>query len=128
MLNQFEILAPSVDRMMSMQTYNADSFFLWLHGGLYGSDYFNFVKNGVPRSTNGIGLGCWPTATCGNHTCWSTRPESVAPRIDQMIKDGVPEAALFRLAGDEEKLPPNSRYPEDFWWAELLRFRRSPLI
>ena len=118
MLNQFETLAPTVDRLMNMETYNADSLFTWLHGGRYGGDYENFVNNNIPRSVNGVGLGCWYSATCGNHTCWSTRQESVAPRIDQMIKDGVPEAAMFRLAGDQ-------RYPEDFWWPELLRFRNS---
>ncbi len=81
-----------------------------------------FVNDNVPRATNGVGMGCWQTAMCGSHLCWSTREESAAPRIDQMIKDGVPEAAMFRIAGDQDK---PGHYPEDFWWAELLRFKNS---
>eukprot|EP00656_Telonema_subtile_P039633 TRINITY_DN44721_c0_g1_i1.p1 TRINITY_DN44721_c0_g1~~TRINITY_DN44721_c0_g1_i1.p1 ORF type:complete len:245 (+),score=47.46 TRINITY_DN44721_c0_g1_i1:177-911(+) len=43
MLAQFSVLAPSVDRLMNMETYNADSLNGWLQGDNYGGDYTKFV-------------------------------------------------------------------------------------
>eukprot|EP00939_MAST-03C_sp_MAST-3C-sp1_P004041 g4041.t1 len=127
MLRQYDVLAPTVDRMMNMETYNADSFDGWLNGDAYGGFYTAFVNSGIPRRANGVGLGCWPTAGCegANHDwpCWTTTPPSGEPRMKRIAQDGVPEVALFRLYGDQsEKTPPNSRWPEDFWWPLLHDF------
>eukprot|EP00940_MAST-03C_sp_MAST-3C-sp2_P003531 g3531.t1 len=97
MLSQYEVLGPTVDRMMNMETYNCDSFDGWMHGDAFGGYYDSFVNKNVPRNSNGIGTGSWPTATCGtSHLCWSTTQASVKPRIDQMISDDIPEISLFR--------------------------------
>eukprot|EP00658_Telonema_sp_P-2_P049344 TRINITY_DN3751_c0_g1_i1.p1 TRINITY_DN3751_c0_g1~~TRINITY_DN3751_c0_g1_i1.p1 ORF type:complete len:350 (-),score=73.31 TRINITY_DN3751_c0_g1_i1:406-1455(-) len=123
MLSQFSELADGVDRLMDMETYNADSMDGWLQGDSYGGYYTKFVTSDVPRVANGVGLGSWPTAACGSHPCWTTTAASVAPRISRMIQDGVPELAMFRLYGDQSRgTPPDQRWPEDFWWPALRAF------
>ena len=121
MLSQYDVLAPSVDRLMNMETYNCDSFEGWIKGDSYGGYYEAFVNNNIPRHVNGVGTGCWPTATCGtNHSCWTTTNSSVSPRIERMIQDNVPEIAMFRLYGDQsENTPPDERWPQDWWWGPL---------
>lgn len=127
MLSQYDVLGPTVDRMMNMETYNCDSFDGWIHGDSFGGYYDSFVNDKVPRHSNGVGTGCWPTATCGtNHSCWTTTEPSVIPRIERMIQDDVPEIAMFRLYGDQsERTPPDQRWPQDFWWEGLKRFIAS---
>eukprot|EP00041_Stephanoeca_diplocostata_P025672 m.677550 g.677550 ORF g.677550 m.677550 type:complete len:641 (-) comp22798_c1_seq1:986-2908(-) len=124
MLRQFALLAPSVDRMMDMETYNANSMMGWVNGDLFGGYYKEFVNDNVPRSANGIGLGSWPTATCGGtHLCWSTTAASGQPRMERIAADNVPEVALFRLYGDQNAAtPPDQRWPEDWWWPLLTSY------
>ena len=88
-LSQFTTLAPSVDRLMDMDTYNADSLEGWL------STYGLMGNSAVPRSVAGIGLGCWVDASTNG--TWSVTPEAAAQRIAQSVSDGVPELAMFRL-------------------------------
>jgi len=122
MLSQYALLAPTVDRMMDMETYNADSMDEWLAGGSAGGYYTAFVNAQVPRAANGVGLGCWP-AMCGDHLCWSAGEASVAPRMQRIAADGVPEVALFRLAGANTAQP----WPAPFWWPALAAFLRGAL-
>lgn len=125
MLKQFALLGTSVDRMMNMETYNADSMRAWLNGGVVGGFYTSFVAPGVPLSSCGVGLGSWPTATCGidKHPCWSTTNASGPPRISRILQDGVPEIALFRLFGDQSAAtPPDQRWPEAWWWPLLDQY------
>lgn len=124
MLSQFKELAAGVDMLMNMETYNANSMTGWIKGDAYGGYYDAYVINsGVPRPRAGVGLGSWPSAKCGNKTCWTTAAASVSPRLQRMADDGVPEAALFRLYGDQTgKTPGNERWPETFWWAPLKAY------
>ena len=130
MLSQYTTLATSVDRMLNMETYNANSMNGWLNGDAYGG-YYEAYRNATGKSGNmdalGVGLGSWPTATCGGSAhCWSTTAASVAPRIARMVADGVPEIALFRLYGDQsDATPPSERWPQDFWWNHLRTFLKS---
>eukprot|EP01065_Artemidia_motanka_P030424 TRINITY_DN36444_c0_g1_i1.p1 TRINITY_DN36444_c0_g1~~TRINITY_DN36444_c0_g1_i1.p1 ORF type:complete len:325 (+),score=125.91 TRINITY_DN36444_c0_g1_i1:65-976(+) len=123
MLNDFSVLAPAVDRLMNMETYNANSMWGWTHGDLYGGFYDKFVNSKVPIEKCAPGIGSWPTAKCGSSPCWTTTAASVAPRMQQMIKDGVPEISLFRLYGPQgNSTPGDQRWPEDFWWAPLHQY------
>lgn len=123
MLSQFATLGPTVDRMMNMETYNADSMSGWLNGDSYGGYYNKFMNSGGPLVSKCPGLGSWPSAKCSSHACWTTTSASVAPRMARIAADGVPEVALFRLYGDQSsKTPPDQRWPEDFWWPELKKY------
>ena len=104
-----------------METYNADSFDGWLQGDSVGGYYETFLKD-CPLSTVGVGIGSWPTATCGDHLCWSSKEESGAPRIHQMLKDQVPEIAMFRIYGPQETVPQDQRWPQAWWWPLLTEY------
>jgi hypothetical protein len=88
-LSQFTTLAPSVDRLMDMDTYNAASLDSWL------ASYGPMGNSDVPRSVAGIGLGCWVDSSTNG--TWSVTPASATERIAQCLSDGVPELAMFRL-------------------------------
>ena len=119
MLSQFGVLAPSVDRLMDMETYHAASMGGWLHGDNYGGYYDSFVNERVPRPTAGVGIGSWP-AKCGDAPCWSATEESVAPRLARMANDSVPEIAMFRIC--RPLAPLDERYPQEWWWEPLARW------
>ena len=110
-LSQFEVLSSSVDRLMLMDTYNADSLAQWL------AAYDNIVNNNVPREVDGIGLGCWVDSS--NNGTWSVTNASAVERIAQLMSDAVPEAAMFRLVPVTDEDP--SSWPEPFWYESILK-------
>lgn len=103
-IGQYSVLAASVDRVMTMETYNGDSEAQWL------TWYRTFV-GAVPRAAAGVGLGAWSD---GGSAWWETAAGAAA-KVSQAMADGVPELAVFRL------LPP-AEYPLPFWWAALTPF------
>jgi hypothetical protein len=68
MLNDYKLLAPSVDRILDMETYNADSYKGWLNGDNFGGYYNKLLTAGATKVAPG--MGCW-NASCGKHTCWT---------------------------------------------------------
>ena len=114
-INQFAVLAPSVDRLFDMDTYNADSLAQWL------SAYDHLVNPQVPLGVAGVGLGCWVDG--GNNNTWSVTAESATERIAQIKKDNVPEIGMFRLLPQTYEIPP--AWPESFWWDALASFTDS---
>eukprot|EP00759_Apiculatamorpha_spiralis_P011882 PhF_6_TR19040/c0_g1_i2/m.27973 len=126
MLSQFTLLAPTVDRMMNMETYNANSMQGWLTGDNWGGYYTSFVNAHVqPRSACGVGMGAWP-ATCGtNVPCWSTTSVSGPPRLQRVLQDNVTEIAVWRIVGKQNPSNPNGNTPIGWWWAILAQFLSS---
>jgi hypothetical protein len=89
MMGDFSVLAPSVDRMMHMETYNGDSLAQWL-------GYYNgFISSMLNRDVAGVGLGCWVDSSTNG--TWAVTPESATERIAQIKLDNVPEIDMFRL-------------------------------
>lgn len=126
MLSNTALLAPVVDRVLNMETYNADSMDGWLRGDSVGGYYEKFVAPPTNRSKLGPGLGCWP-AKCGpknaSHGCWSTKQESGPPRMARIVADGLPEVAMFRIIQVPNR--PDLQWPEDWWWPLLANFSDS---
>eukprot|EP00040_Diaphanoeca_grandis_P041083 m.262489 g.262489 ORF g.262489 m.262489 type:complete len:315 (+) comp45810_c0_seq1:34-978(+) len=121
MLSNFAVLAGNVDRLLDMETYNANSMAGWLAGDNWGGYYNALLAPGVNRSKSGPGLGCWPQL-CGKDLCWTTTAASGKPRMDRIKQDGVLEVALFRIIQI-----PSQKWPEDWWWPLLLDFVNTPL-
>jgi len=117
-INQFELLANQVDRMIDLETYNANSMQGWLNGDQWGGNYTMFVNSSIPRSKSGVGLGCYPY-NCGNDLCWTELEESGLPRIQRMLKDEVPEIAMQRIYGNQTG---DDRWPQEWWWSLLLSY------
>jgi hypothetical protein len=112
-LSNYTALAPVADRLFDMETYNAASFAQWL--GYYG----NIVNGAVaPRSAVGIGLGCWVDSSTNG--TWSVMPQSGAQRVGQVLADGIPELAMFRLVPVTGADPP--AWPEGWWWDALALY------
>ena len=132
MLSNTKLLAPHVDRVLDMETYNADSMSGWLSGDAVGGYYSRFVAPPTARAKLGPGLGCWP-AKCGpknaSHLCWSATAASGPPRLARIIADGLPEVALFRIVQVPGR--PDLQWPHGWWWPLLAEFastrRRSGL-
>ena len=122
MLSQYSTLCGAVDRLMDMETYSANSMTGWLDGDVYGGKYVEFVAGCQATTAAAPAIGGW-NASCGKHECWSSQPTSGPPRIARMIKDGVREAAVFRLV----TRPPSSVMPQEWWWPLLDQFARAPL-
>jgi len=104
MLNDYQLLQDSVDRMLDMETYNGDSYSQWLGW------YSNIVNTKVNRTTVGVGLGCWVDHDTNN--TWAITEESVVQRLTKISSDGIVELDMFRLL-------PSVNWPEPFWWAHL---------
>jgi hypothetical protein len=123
MLADTSLLAPHVDRVLNMETYNADSMSGWLNGDAVGGYYSKFVAPPTAHSKLGPGLGCWP-AKCGPkaspHPCWSTTAASGPPRMARIESDGLPEVALFRIIQVPNR--PDLQWPEEWWWPLLAKF------
>jgi hypothetical protein len=111
-LSEYATLAPAVDRLQDMETYNADSFGEWM------SAFVNIINPTIPRSAAGIGLGVWLDNT--DNGTWSLTAASATQRVAQAIADGVQELAMFRLLPQA-----NPAWPLDFWWDSLLPFMRQ---
>lgn len=106
-LSAFSTLAPAVDRLQDMETYNGDSEAEWL-------TYYAPLRAVQPRSVAGVGLGCWED---GKGAWWET-PAGAAAKISRAIADGMPELALFRLDPDTG----GAAWPPAFWWSALQAF------
>jgi hypothetical protein len=123
MLSNTSCLAPAVDRILNMETYNADSMQGWLKGDSVGGYYERFVAPPIDHSKLGPGLGCWP-AKCGpknsSHLCWSTTAASGPPRMAKIVADSLPEVALFRIVQVPNR--PDLQWPEKWWWPLLTNF------
>ena len=109
-LSQFETLAPSVDRLMDMDTYNADSLGQW-------EQLYAHALNWPAVPSVSMGLGCYlDTKTRG---LWSASEQSAVLRTQRALHDGVPEISMFILEPDTHSTNPPS-WPEPFWW-DVLR-------
>jgi len=109
-LSQYATLAPSVDRLQNMETYNGDSESQWL-------SYYEPFLNAVPLDKVGVGLGVWNDS---NPSSWWETPAGGQTKIMYAIKDNVPELACFRL--DPET---NPIWPLQFWWPLLENYSTS---
>ena len=108
-LKEFATLAPAVDRLQDMSTYNGAGLVSWE------LDFHAFV-GATPRTAVGVGLGVWDDK---KDQWWETAPAAKA-KVAQAIKSGVPELACFRLvpaaeAGGDET-------PASYWGAALKPF------
>jgi hypothetical protein len=128
MIADFATLAPSVDRLMDMETYNGASLSQW-------QGYYNeLINESLDRNIAAVGLGCWVDSSTNG--TWAVTAQSAYERVSQAISDNVPELAMFRLLpvtslsifslsaliriGDD---PP--QWPEEFWWAALEQYASS---
>jgi hypothetical protein len=129
MMGAYSLLIPATDRLMHMETYNADSLSQWM-------GYYNgFVSDMYNRNAAGVGLGCWVDSSVNG--TWSVTPESAAQRIAQIKLDNVPEIGMFRLRPITG--PPSSpwalldtlaggnppSFPESFWWDALVAYKEQ---
>lgn len=73
-LKQYAELAPTVDRLLDMETYNDESWSTW-----YGY-YKNMVNGNVDRSK--VGIGVFPFAS--KNGTWPSTPQSVQQRMSQV--------------------------------------------
>ena len=98
MTSDYALLAPTVDRMLNMEQYNANSMDGWLNGDEYGGYYVQFLSD-APVDKCAPGLGIWK-ASCGTNSsgapvpCWTTLEESggagvVAHDRGQRPRDGA---------------------------------------
>jgi hypothetical protein len=69
MLSDTALLAPNVDRVLNMETYNADSMSGWLNGDAVGGYYGKFVAPPTARSKLGPGLGVSHLSRCLSLIC-----------------------------------------------------------
>lgn len=115
MLKDYATLSGSVDRLLDMETYNADSLEGWLQGDNYGGYYQQFLA-GTGKAA-GPGLGVW-NATCGDHVCWTAREESGRPRMQRMEADGIEEIAMFRIVQQSGA----DKMPQEWWWPLLAEY------
>lgn len=106
-LREFSALAPAVDRLQDMETYNGDSEAEWL-------GYYAPLAAVQPRSVAGVGLGCWDD---GKGAWWET-PAGAAAKVSRAIADGMQELALFRLDPDTG----GAEWPSAYWWPTLQAF------
>ena len=105
-LAQYAVLAQGADRLLTMETYNADSPAQWR--GLLE----DFVGH-TPREAAGVGLGAWSD---GKGAWWETAA-AASYKVNQSAAAGVPELAVFRILPSQS--PP---WPLDFWWDALAAF------
>ena len=106
-LKEYATLAPAVDRLQTMSTYNGVGQVEW-------DDDFHAFIDAAPLSAAGIGLGVWSDA---KNQWWETA-EGAKAKVAAAIASGVPELACFRLipaASSDET-------PSVFWWDALKPF------
>lgn len=105
-LKQYATLAPAVDRLQTMSTYNDASLAQW------NADFHAFV-DAIPRSAAGVGLGVWNDS---KSQWWETAAGAKA-KVAVAIKGGIMELACFRLVP-----APDNESPSSFWWDALAPF------
>jgi len=121
MLADYSHLASSVDMMMDMDTYLADSMNGWLNGDKWGGFYTSFINSSVPLNKCAVGLGGWiENCKNGNQICWSSTPASGPPRIQRIISDNVTEISFWRLYGKT-----GQEWPESWWWPLISQYKKS---
>eukprot|EP00937_MAST-01D_sp_MAST-1D-sp2_P002748 g2748.t1 len=116
MTKNYAPLAAATDRLMDMETYNADSMRGWLQGDAYGGYYGTFERQAGPGK-GAPGMGAW-NQSCGDHACWSTTAASGAARLARAQADGVREVAVFRIVQQNGA----QKMPQDWWWPLLEDF------
>ena len=92
-LRQFETLAPAVDRLQNMGTYNGGSEAEWL------SSFEKFISV-TPLCAAGVGLGAWDDAKVPPG--WWETPAGARSKVEHAMRAGVSELALFRLLPSAE--------------------------
>jgi hypothetical protein len=110
-LREYATLAPAVDRLQTMSTYNGAGFLAWDVG-------FREFIHATPISAAGIGLGVWNDT---KHQWWES-PAGAKAKVAAATASGVRELACFRLipsAGGGEETPAN------FWWEMLDPFLKD---
>lgn len=107
-LSEYATLAPAVDRLQDMSTYNGNGLAAWT------ADYENFITK-APRSAAGVGLGAW---TDGKDDWWETA-EGANAKVARAKADGIPELAVFRLVPTGNA---STEWPLQFWWPALEAF------
>ena len=130
-LRQYATLAPAVDRLQTMSTYNGNGFLAWDVG------FREFIRT-TPRSAAGIGLGVWNDS---KHQWWESATGAKA-KVEAAIASGTEELACFRLvpaaAGADTQrywwkatLGPmagasavQTDTPANFWWDALESFMK----
>jgi hypothetical protein len=102
------VLAPAVDRALTMETYNGGSEAEWL-------EYYSAFLASVPRDKAGVGLGAWDD---GKGAWWET-PAGAAAKVARAAADGVPELAVFRILPQSGQ---SASWPLPFWWGPLQAY------
>ena len=105
-LREYATLAPSVDRLLTMETYNGDSPSDWL-------PYLTDFLASTPLEKAGVGLGAWSD---GKGAWWET-PAGADFKVNASVAANVPELAVFRILPSTS--PP---WPLPFWWPALAKF------
>lgn len=105
-LSQYGLLAPAVDRLLDMETYNDKDYVTWR------GYYKNIVKDSVPK--NKVGIGMYPFALNGS---WAATPGSVTMRMSDITEDGVAEVFVFRFLFQGAVV-----WPFPMWWQPLADF------
>ena len=119
MIADYSALGGAVDRVLDMETYNADSMAGWLAGDAFGG-YYDQLLAGTGALKAAPGLGAW-NATCGDHACWTTTAASGAARMARVAADGVQEVALFRIVQQDGA----AKMPQEWWWPLLADFLQA---
>jgi len=120
MLVNFPLLSSSVDRLMDMDTYVANSMNGWLNGDDWGGFYNLFINTSVPLGKCSVGLGGWIDNCKNGQICWSSTAASGPPRIQRLIADNVTEISFWRLYGKT-----GQEWPESWWWPLITQFVNS---
>lgn len=112
-LREYATLAPAVDRLQTMSTYNGASLNGWTDG-------FRAFISATPNRAAGVGLGVWDDS---KNQWWETAAGAKA-KVTAAIASGVEELACFRLipaagaqAGEDT--------PATFWWNALEPFMKE---
>ena len=102
-LREYAVLAPSVDRLQTMETYNGDSEAQW-------RSYFDEFVAATPLGVAGIGLGGW---TDGKPSWWEMAAAAQV-KVNASVAAGIRELAVFRIVPDTQP-----QWPLAFWWPVL---------
>ena len=113
-LKEYKTLAPAVDRLQTMSTYNSAGLKPW-------TESFHEFVDAIPSRSAGVGLGMWNDS---KREWWETAAGAKA-KVAQAIKTSVVELACFRLVPCPlaEGCSHNAaESPISFWWDALAPF------